>query len=92
MSPFEKIPLFLAVLLHMGLASFLGVFSRVKRMASSRVGMMCSFLVVSAVVMLGRFAVMVGSVSMMFRGMPVMFSCFFRHKYHLCGRPNPVRV
>ena len=76
----------------MGLASFLGVFSRVNRMASSRVGMMCRFLVVPTVVMLGRFAVMVGGVSMMFCGMLMMFSCFFRHKDHLCGRPNSVRV
>jgi hypothetical protein len=67
----------------MGLAGFLGMFSRVKRMASCRVGMMCGFLVVSAVVMLRRFAVMVGCVGMMFRGMLMMFSCFFRHEYHL---------
>jgi hypothetical protein len=55
-----------------------------KRMASRRVGMMCGFLVVSAVVMLGRFAMMVGSVGMMFCGMSMMFGCFFRHEYHLC--------
>jgi hypothetical protein len=71
--------LFLAVLLHMGLAGFLGVVSRVKRMASSRVGMMCGFLVVSAIMMLGRFSVMVGSVSMMFCGLPMVLGCFFRH-------------
>jgi hypothetical protein len=68
----------------MGLAGFLGMFSRVKRMASCRVGMMCGFLVVSAVVMLRRFAVMVGCVGMMLRGMLMMFGCFFRHEYHLC--------
>jgi phosphatidylserine synthase len=55
-------------------------------MATSRVGMMRGFLVVSAVVMLGRFTVMVGSVGMMFRGVPMMFSCFFRHEYDLCYR------
>ena len=59
------------MLFHVGLAGFLGLLSRVKCMASSRVCMMCGFLVVSAIVMLGRFAVMVGSV--MVRG------CFFRH-------------
>ena len=63
----------------MGLAGFLGVFSRVKRMAASRVGMMCGFLVVSAIVMLGRFAVMVGGVAMMFCGRPMVLGCFFRH-------------
>jgi hypothetical protein len=52
-------------------------------MASSRVGMMRGFLVVSATVMLGRLTVMVGSVGMMFRGLHMMFSCFFRHEYHL---------
>src|SRR6516225_5600271 len=71
--------LFLAVLLHVGLASFLGVLSRVMRMASSRVGMMCGFLVVSTIVMLGRFAVMAGSVGMMFCGLPMVLGCFFRH-------------
>jgi hypothetical protein len=68
----------------MGLAGFLGMSSGMKRMASRRVGMMCGFLVVSAVVMLGRFAMMVGSVGMMFCGMSMMFGCFFRHEYHLC--------
>jgi hypothetical protein len=61
------------------------VVSRVKRMASSRVGMMRGFLVVSATVMLGRLTVMVGGVGMMFRGLHMMFSCFFRHEYHLCS-------
>ena len=50
------------MLLHVSLAGSLGVLSRVKRMASSRVGMMCGFLVVPTIVMLGRFAVMVGGV------------------------------
>jgi hypothetical protein len=54
-------------------------------MASSRVGMMRGFLVVSATVMLGRLTVMVGSVGMMFRRLHMMFSCFFRHEYHLCS-------
>jgi len=76
--------LFLAMLLRMGLAGFLGVFSRVKGMASSRVGMMCGFLVVSAIMMFGCFAVMVGSVGMMFRGLPMMLGCFFRHDYDPC--------
>ena len=67
------------MLLHVDLASLLGVLSRVKRMASSRMGMMCGFLVVSAIVMLGRFAVMVGSVGMMFCGLPMVLGCFFRH-------------
>ena len=71
--------LFLAVFLHVGLASVLGVVSRVKRMASSRVGMMCGLLVMSAIVMLGRFAVMAGSVGMMFCGLPMVLGCFFRH-------------
>jgi hypothetical protein len=74
------------MLLRMGLAGLLGVFSRVKRMASSRVGMMCGFLVVSAIVMLGRFAVMVGSMGMMFCGVPMVLGCFFRHEYDLVMR------
>jgi hypothetical protein len=72
----------------MGLAGFLGVFSRVKRMASSRVGMMCGFLVVSAIVMLGRFAVMMGSVGMMFCGLPMVLGSFFRHEYDFLPRLN----
>ena len=52
-------------------------------MASGRVGMMCGFLVVSAIMMLGRFAVMVGSVGMMFCGLPMVLGCFFRHEYDL---------
>jgi hypothetical protein len=71
------IPLFLPVILHMGLTGMLGVLSRVERMASSCVGMMCGFLVVSAIVVLGRFAMMMGSVSMMFRGLPMVLGCFF---------------
>jgi len=67
------------VLLHVGIAGFLGVLSRVKRMPPSRMGMMCGFLVVSTIVMLGRFAVMVGSVGMMFCGLPMVVGCFFRH-------------
>ena len=70
----------------MGLAGFLGMFSRMKRMASSRVGMMRGFLVVSTIVMLGRFAVMVGSVGMMFCGLPMVLGCFFRHEYDLLPR------
>ena len=72
------------MLLHVDLASFLGVLSRVMRMASSRVGMMCGFLVVSTIVMLGRFAVMAGSVGMMFCGLPMVLGCFFRHDYDPC--------
>jgi hypothetical protein len=53
-------------------------------MASSRVGMMCGFLVVSTIVMLGRFAVMVGSVGMMFSGLPMVLCCFFRHHSDPC--------
>ena len=71
------------MLLRMGLAGFLRVSSRMKRMASSRVGMMCGFLVVSVIMMLGRFAVMVGSVGMMFCGLPMVLGCFFRHEYDL---------
>ena len=71
------------MLRHVGLEGFLGVLSRVKRMASSRVGMMCGFLVVSAIVMLGRFAMMVGGVGMMFCGLPMVFGCFFRHECDL---------
>jgi hypothetical protein len=61
----------------MRFAGMLGVLSRVKRMASGRVGMMCGFLVVSALVVLGCFAMMMGSVSMMFCGLPMVLGCFF---------------
>jgi hypothetical protein len=40
--------------------------SGVERVASCRMSMMCRFLVLSAIVMLGGFAVMAGGMGMMF--------------------------
>jgi hypothetical protein len=39
--------------------------------------MMCGFLMMSTVVMLGRFAVMVGSLGLMFCCLPTVLGCFF---------------
>jgi hypothetical protein len=39
--------------------------------------MMCGFLMMSTVVMLGRFAVMVGSLGLMFCCLRTVLGCFF---------------
>jgi hypothetical protein len=39
--------------------------------------MMCGFLMMSTVVMLGRLAVMVGSLGLMFCCLPTVLGCFF---------------
>jgi hypothetical protein len=58
--------LFLTVFLGMSLRRLLTMISGVSRMSSRRVGMVCALLMVSGVVVLGRFTVMVRSVRMVF--------------------------
>lgn len=49
------------------------------RMASSGMGMVSRFFVVTALVMFGRFSVMFCGVGVMFRRILMMLSCFGRH-------------
>jgi hypothetical protein len=56
-------------------------------MSSRRVGMVCALLMVSGVVVLGRFTVMVRSVRMVFRCFLVMFGSFLGH-FHFLQDPK----
>lgn len=64
----------------MRLAGFLRMISGVERVTTGCVSMMGRFLVMTAIVMFGCFVVMVGSMFMMFCGLPMMLSCFLRHE------------
>jgi hypothetical protein len=79
--------LFLSVFLGVSFPRFLRMLSGMNGMPSRRVSMMGGFFMLPAVVMLGRFAVMAGGIRMMFRGLPVVFSCVLGHaeKPSLCG-------
>jgi hypothetical protein len=68
--------LFPAVFLGVSFPRFLRMLSGMNSMPRRRVRMMGSFFVLPAVVMLGRFTVMAGGVRMMFRGLPMVLSCF----------------
>lgn len=63
----------------MPLAGFLRMISGVERVATGCVSMVGRFLVMPAIVMFGCFLVMVGSMFMMFCGLPMMLGCFLRH-------------
>ena len=58
--------LFFPVLFEMGLDRLFSVSSAVNYVAPSQVGMVCSLLVTSGLVMLGRFSVMARGVRQMF--------------------------
>jgi len=58
--------LFFAVLFKMGFHSFLSVSSGVNHMAPSYVSMVCSFLMTSGLMMLGRFPVVASGMRQMF--------------------------
>lgn len=58
------------------LSSFGGVMARVMMMAGSGVSVMCSLLMVSTFVMLGRFLMVVSRFLMVFCCTAVMFGCF----------------
>jgi hypothetical protein len=53
------------------------------------VGVVCGLLMVSGVVVLGRFTVMVRSVRMMFRCLLVMFRSFLGHCLSSMARSSP---
>ena len=62
--------------LHVGFASFFGVVSSLKRVASSGVSMMRRLFVLPTSVMFGCFAVMVRGMRMMFCGLLMVLGCF----------------
>jgi hypothetical protein len=64
----------------MKLPGLFGVVSGVKGVAAGCVSMMGRFFVLPALMMFGCFAVMAGSMGMMFCGLPMVFGCFLRHE------------
>jgi hypothetical protein len=72
--------LFLSVLLGVSLRRFFAVMHGVSCVSSSRVGVVCGLLMVSGVVVLGRFTVMMRSVRVVFRCLLVMFGSFLGHR------------
>jgi hypothetical protein len=75
-----KMPgLLLAVLFRVGLCCFFRVMPTMNRVCSGRVRVMCRLLVMSAFMMFGRFTVVPGGMSMMFRCLMMMFRSFLRH-------------
>ena len=71
--------LFLSVLLGVSLPRFFGVLPGMNGMPRSGMCMMGRFFVLPTVMMLRRFAVMAGGMSMVFRGLPMVLSCFLGH-------------
>jgi hypothetical protein len=74
--PKRSTGLFPAVFLGVSFPCFLRMLSGMNSMPRRRVRMMGSFFVLPDVVMLGRFTVMAGRIRMMFRGLPMVLSCF----------------
>jgi hypothetical protein len=68
-----------AVFRHMKLPSLFGVMSGVKGMAAGYLSLMGRFFVLPALMMFGCFAVMAGSMGMMFCGLLMVSGCFLRH-------------
>ena len=67
------------MLFVVGLRRFFSVTSRMNRMCPRYMGMVCRFLVLSALVVLCCFIVVVGRLSKMFVCLLVVFGSFFRH-------------
>jgi hypothetical protein len=88
----EGFALFLPVFLGVGRGCLFAMMSGVSSMSSRRLGMVCALLMVSGVVVLGRFTVMVGRVRMMFRSLLVMFGCFLRHSNFLHSEVRNPRI
>jgi hypothetical protein len=84
----EGFALFLPVFLGVSLGCLFTMIAGVSCMSSRRVCVVCALLMVSGVVVLGRFTVMVGSVRMMFRCLLVMFGCFLRHSISSVRSPR----
>jgi hypothetical protein len=80
--------LFLPVFLGVSLGCLFTMIAGVSCMSSRRVCVVCALLMVSGVIVLGRFTVMVGSVGMMFRCLLVMFGCFLRHSISSVRSPR----
>ena len=73
--------LLFTVFFGMRLAGVIGVIASVGGVAAGRMSMMRCFLMLSALVMLSRFAVMTSSFRVMFGSFAMMFSSFFRHRW-----------
>src|ERR1700730_13146753 len=64
----------------MKLAGLFGGMSGVKGVTAGCVSMMGCFFVLPTLMMFGCFAVMAGSMGMMFCGLPMVIGCFLRHE------------
>ena len=71
--------------LGVGLPCLFRVVSGMNGMPTGCMSMMGRFLVLPALVMLGRFTVMSGGMCMMLRGLFVVIRCFLRHDMILRG-------
>jgi hypothetical protein len=69
----------------MSFSRFFGVISGMVGVTACGVSMVCRFLVMPTVVMLCSFFVVSGSVGMMLGSLPMMLSCFLRHRCPPCG-------
>ena len=65
----------------MSLTSFFAVVRSMVRMAGGGMGVVSCFFVVTALVMFGRFSMMLCGVGVMFRRILMMMSCFGRHAH-----------
>ena len=65
---------------HVKLGSFVGVMPCVKRVPPCGVRMMSRFFVVSALMMLGCFAMVTRGMRMVFCRVLMVLSCFLRHR------------
>jgi len=67
------------VFVHVGLGRFVGVMHGVKSVSPGSMRMVGRFFVMSAVMVLGRFAVVTRGVRMVFRRLLMVLGCFLRH-------------
>src|SRR3974390_2748491 len=70
---------FLSVLVAVGFHRLVSVIARAARVAAGRMCVMGRLLVLTALVVLGRLAMMAGSFGIMLRRFLVMVRCAFRH-------------
>ena len=81
------------MLVRVSPCSLFSLLCGVTGMAPRGVGVVRRLLVLTSLMLVGRFTVMPGSVPVVFRCTPVVFRCLFRHKAHLddCGAwQNPM--
>jgi hypothetical protein len=76
---------FLAVFFHMRFSRLFGVSARVRTMACRSMSVVSCLLVIAGFVVLGRFAMMLRSMGVVFGCLGVMLRSFLRHRDFLLG-------